>query len=105
MLHAKYQPNRPNVVEKKSFEWFLPYMSQYQNSGIFLSLLIKFWKKGLIVSFFSLILGRGPKQYVQPEKLCKMCQYISYMYLSICHFVIFFVSLDFLSCICNTEKN
>ena len=27
MIPAKYQPNQPNVVlEKKSFEWFLPYM-------------------------------------------------------------------------------
>ena len=26
MLHAKYPPNWPNVLEKKSFDWFLPYM-------------------------------------------------------------------------------
>ena len=24
MLRAKYQPNWPNGLEKKSFEWFLP---------------------------------------------------------------------------------
>ena len=26
MLPAKYQPNRPKVLGKKLFEWFLPYM-------------------------------------------------------------------------------
>ena len=26
MCPAKYQPNPPVILEKKGFEWFLPYM-------------------------------------------------------------------------------
>ena len=26
MLHTKFRENRPAVLEKKIFEWFLPYM-------------------------------------------------------------------------------
>ena len=31
MLRAKYQPNRPSGLEKKSFDWFSPYMGMSFN--------------------------------------------------------------------------